>query len=165
MSDGLTVRDARIEDAETVATLFSEFNRLLGADGLPAALAFLDANVLVDGPTMMRRLERIVAVEHTLLAESDGQAVGLCCLRLLPYIGQDVPYAEVTQLYVRPQAQRRGVGAALLKTAEQRAASAGATAVHIVTGADNSNAQAFYGAQGYSMPCVEFEKFLTAVDR
>ena len=44
------------------------------------------------------------------LAEDEGRAVGLLSLRLVPYLDQDVPYAEVMNLYVRPEARRGGVG-------------------------------------------------------
>ena len=163
MNAGLIIREAGIPDAEDIATLFSEFSRLLGVDGLPDEIAFLEENVVVSRETMARRLQRMAGIEHVLLAELHGRPAGLCCLRLVPYIGQDAPYAEVTQLYVRAEAQRRGVGAALLDAAEQRARAAGATAVQIVTGADNTGAKAFYAAQGYAMPGVVFWKYLEAV--
>ena len=42
------------------------------------------------------------------------------------------------------------------------ATQAGATCVHIITGAvDNDDAQAFYRAQGYAMPGVEFVKYFS----
>jgi GNAT superfamily N-acetyltransferase len=162
MSMGLAIREAPIEDAATIATLFSEFNALLGADGLPEGEAFLPGNANIGPDSMARRLEAMREVEKVWLAELDGTPAGLICLRLVPYIGQDVPFAEVTQLYVRETFKRRGVGAALIAVAEHAAVQAGATCVHIITGAvDNEDAQAFYTAQGYSMPGVEFVKFFS----
>jgi GNAT superfamily N-acetyltransferase len=158
---GLSIRQAGVEDAATIAELFSEFNAILGADGLSGKQAFLPQNVEVSAARMRLRLQRIVEVEQTLLAAVEGEPAGLACVRLVPYIGQDAPYAEVTQLYVRPRFQRRGVGAALVLASEQLALDAGATSVHIVTGVDNHGAQAFYRAAGYGMPCVSFEKILT----
>ena len=162
MSEGLTIREVSIDDAATVAELFSEFNAMLGADGLPEHEAFLPENANVAADTMARRLEAMREVERVWLAEVDGTPSGLICLRLVPYIGQDAPFAEVTQLYVRQAVKRQGVGAALIAVAEHAATQAGATCVHIITGAvDNEDAQSFYSAQGYAMPGVEFVKYFS----
>jgi GNAT superfamily N-acetyltransferase len=153
-----TIREACVEDAEVVAELFSEFNAILGADGLPEELAFLPQNVNVTAEQMASRLRAMAGVEIAFVAELDGVAAGLACLRLVPYVGQDAPFAELTQLFVRTRFKRRGVGAALMAAVEQRAIDAGATCVHIVTGRDNEDAQAFYKAEGYAMPGVELAK-------
>jgi len=162
VSEGLTIREVSTEDAATVAELFSEFNAMLGADGLSDRQAFLPENVNVATNTMARRLEAMREVERVWLAEVDGTPAGLICLRLVPYIGQDAPFAEVTQLYVRQALKRHGIGAALIAMAEHAAMQAGATCVHIITGAvENEDAQAFYKAQGYAMPGVEFVKYFS----
>ena len=101
----------------------------------------------------------MAGIEAVLLAETRQATAGLCCLRSIPYIGQDVPYAEVTQLYVRTEYQRQGVGAELLQAAEARAQVAGATCVHIITGQTNLDAQAFYRAQGYRSDDIVFDKY------
>ena len=162
MSNGLTIRQASVEDASTIATLFSEFNALLGADGLPESEAFLPENANVAPDTMARRLEAMREIERAWLAEVNDTPAGFMALRLIPYIGQDVPYAELTQLYVREAFKRQGIGAALIAVAEHAAVQAGATCLHILTGAvDNEDAQAFYRAQGYAMPGVEFVKYFS----
>ena len=160
MSD-VTIREAGVRDAGVCARLFSEFNALLGADGLPEEEAHLPQNVNVSREQMISRLESMESVEATLIAETPKEAAGLCCLRLVPYIGQDVPYAEVTQLYIRAQDQRNGIGARLLQAAEAKAQAAGATCVHIITGATNLDAQAFYRAQGYETDMVVFDKYFS----
>jgi ribosomal protein S18 acetylase RimI-like enzyme len=144
-----------------VAELFSEFNALLGADGVSEAEALLPEHVNVSPERMSLRLKSMDGVEVTLLAETVDGPAGLCCLRLVPYIGQDVPYAEVTQLYVRARFQRQGIGAELLRAAETRAGAAAATCVHIITGRTNLGAQAFYRAQGYRSDGVVFDKYFS----
>jgi GNAT superfamily N-acetyltransferase len=162
VSDGLTIREASVDDAATIATLFTEFNELLGADGLPPSEAFLPENTPISADSMRRRLAAMRDVEKAWLAEIDGAAAALMCLRVIPYIGQEVPYAELTQLYVRDAYKRQGIGAALIAVAEHAAVQAGATALHLITGAvDNEDAQAFYRAQGYTMPGVEFVKYFS----
>jgi ribosomal protein S18 acetylase RimI-like enzyme len=162
VTPGLVIREAGPTDAAVVAQLFSEFNALLGADGVPDAEAFAPANVTVSPEQMQRRLKEIAAVERVWLAEVDGEPSGLACLRLVPYIGQDAPYAELTQLYVRGRFQRLGVGAALIRTIEAAASEAGATCVHIITGNNNGSAQAFYRSVGYESASIEFTKYLEA---
>jgi ribosomal protein S18 acetylase RimI-like enzyme len=158
MSD-VTVRQVTARDAAVVAKLMSEFNDLVGADGLPDHEHFQPQNTHVSEKQMMRRLELMAPVEKTYVADVQGEPAGLACLRLVPYIGQDVPYAELTQIYVRERFRRNGVGAALLARVELDAVTAGATCVHLITGADNYGAQAFYWARGYESQGVEFEKF------
>jgi GNAT superfamily N-acetyltransferase len=141
-----------------MALLFGEFNAILGADGLPESEAFLPENVNVSPDQMARRLQVMAPVEQAFIAWLDEDPGGMACLRLVPYVGQDAPYAELTQLYVRPRFQRRGIGAKLIGEIERCAIEAGATCLAIITGEDNLNAQAFYRAQGYAMPSVVFWK-------
>ena len=153
------VRAAGPADAELVAVLMSEFNAILGADSLPEALAFAPEHVNVSASQMARRLEAMSGIETAYVAWLDSEPAGLACLRLCPNIGQDAPYAELTQLYVRERFQRRGVGAALVAEVERIAMAAGATAMHIITARNNNDGpQAFYSVLGYHAPCVEFEK-------
>jgi ribosomal protein S18 acetylase RimI-like enzyme len=99
-------------------------------------------------------------VETILLAEVRGEPAGFTSLRVIPYLDQDTPYAEVTQLYVRADFRRQGIANRLVKAAEDMALERGATCVHILTGKDNLEAQAFYRAAGYEVECLDFEKFL-----
>ena len=156
----LTIREVGPSDAAEVALLFSEFNAILGADGVPDDVAFLREHVIVSAEEMEQRLGAMAGVEQVLVAKLDREPAGLACLRLVPYIGQVVPYAELTQLYVRERFQRQGIGAALIAATEERAAAAGATCVHIITGRNNTAAQAFYRNAGYESGCVEFTKYL-----
>ena len=157
----VSIRTATLQDAAVVAALFSEFNALLGVDGLPEEDSYDPDLMQVTESQMMRRLDGMMGIERVFLAEAGGDYVGLCCLRLVPYIGQDVPYAEVTQLYVRPRFQRQGAGSKLLEAAEERARLAGCTCVHIITGRNNVGAQAFYAAQGYRSDDIVFDKYFS----
>ncbi|MCE3273113.1 MAG: Acetyltransferase, family [Ramlibacter sp.] len=57
---------------------------------------------------------------------------------------------ELVRLYVQPQAQRSGVGAALLDAAEKLALSAGAPALWLTVWEGNRRALAFYARSGYA---------------
>ena len=97
-------------------------------------------------------------METALLAESDGVAVGLVAVRVVPYLGQDVPFAEVTQLYVTPSHRRHGIARFLMAHAEELARARGCTSVHVITGRNDTTADAFYHAIGYEPLYHGFEK-------
>jgi ribosomal protein S18 acetylase RimI-like enzyme len=160
MSDPITVRKATIADAAAVAELMTGLTLSVGIGGtpLPQALDPEYATLTVDDAA--RRMQAMAAVEEVFLAESAGEAVGFMSLRLVPYLDQDVPDAEVMNLFVRSEARRQGVARRLIEEAERVAREAGATSVHIMTGAENREAQAFYLAAGYEMANVSFERFL-----
>jgi ribosomal protein S18 acetylase RimI-like enzyme len=86
----------------------------------------------------------------TFLGEADGEPVGFACLRLVPHLQGDEPYAELTDIYVEPPYRRRGVARALLAHVEAAARAAGASEVVLITGFDNQDAQAAYRAVGYA---------------
>lgn len=77
----------------------------------------------------------IVLVEHEVwVAEDDGRIVAMMVLR-----GE-----SVDQLYVRPEAQRRGVGARLLGVAKQQRHQ-----LRLYTFQSNEPARAFYEKHGF----------------
>jgi len=90
------------------------------------------------------------SVLTTFLGEVDGQPVGLACLRLVPHLQGDEPYAELTDIYVDASFRRHGVARALIARVEEAAQAAGASDVVIITGFDNEDAQAAYRAAGYA---------------
>ena len=64
----------------------------------------------------------------TFIGELDGQPVGFACLRLIPHLQGDEPYAELTELFVEEAYRRQGVGRRLIEFAEGLARAAGAPA-------------------------------------
>jgi ribosomal protein S18 acetylase RimI-like enzyme len=86
----------------------------------------------------------------TFISELDGHPVGFACLRLIPHLQGDEPYAELTDIYVDGPFRRRGIARALIEQVETTAQTAGATEVVIITGFDNEGAQAAYRASGYA---------------
>lgn len=133
MNGAIRVRPAGVDDAAELARLNTEFN---GVDDQPQAIA--------------ARLADPRRVETPLLAEIDGQVVGFAALRVTPCVFYAQPHAELTELFVRPAYRRRGVGRALLACAEEMARQSGAGELMLLTGLDNTEAQAFYRAQGFT---------------
>jgi GNAT superfamily N-acetyltransferase len=97
--------------------------------------------------TRMLACQRVLT---TFLGELDGQPVGFACLRLMPHIQGDEPYAELTDIYVDAPFRRHGVARALIARVEAAAREAGASEAVIITGFDNEGAQAAYRAAGYT---------------
>jgi GNAT superfamily N-acetyltransferase len=89
--------------------------------------------------------------ETALIAELNSEAAGFACVRVLRCVCYAEPYAEVTEMYVRPAHRRKGVGRALMLFAEQLASEAGAREMKVLTGIDNAAGQGLYGALGYAV--------------
>lgn len=80
-----------------------------------------------------------------LLARCGGVTVGSVGLRLLT-----ADTAELTRVFVLPEARRRGGGARLLAAAERAARDLGATAVRLDTRHDLVEARSLYARHGYT---------------
>lgn len=137
----LTIRQATPTDATDLARLLNQFD---GAGATPEQVA--------------TRIRACTSVVTTFIAEMEGQRVGFACLRLVPHLQGDTPYAELTDIYVDTPFRHRGVARALIAQVEAAAQAAGAGGVVIITGFDNDGAQAAYRASGYANWALAMEK-------
>ena len=129
----LTIRQATPDDATELARMLDLFDH---AGASPEQVA-----------------ARMLACQHvltTFIGELDGQSAGFACLRLVPHLQGDAPYAELTDIYVEASFRRLGVARALIARVEEAAQAAGASDVVIITDFDNEDAQAAYRAVGYA---------------
>src|SRR5262249_28826490 len=109
----ITIRPANQSDAAALARLIEEFNS--------------DYRTITVTPEQAAsRLAACAGVETTMLAEIEGQVAGFACLRLVPFMSGDEPYAELSDLFVAAPYRRRGVGRALIERVEQMAHASGA---------------------------------------
>jgi GNAT superfamily N-acetyltransferase len=129
----ITVRQATPDDATELARMLDLF------DGMGATPEQVAARMLA-----------CQSVLTTFIGDLDGQPVGFACLRLVPHLQGDEPYAELTDIYVDPPHRRHGVARALIARVEVAARAAGASEVVIITGFDNEAALAAYRAIGYA---------------
>src|SRR5215212_5078140 len=129
----ITVRQARPDDTPALAVVLDRF------DGIGATPDQVAARMLA-----------CQSVLTTYLGELDGQPVGFACLRLVPHLQGDEPYAELTDIYVDAPFRRHGVARALIARVEAAARAAGASEMVIITDFDNKVAQASYRASGYA---------------
>jgi GNAT superfamily N-acetyltransferase len=141
---GTDLRSAMIADADDVARLLTDL-------GYPCEID--DA------------VERIDAIagndrQALVLARRDGAVCGLIALDFMYYLPLGTITCRVTALVVTPTAQGLGIGRQLLKEAERRARSGGASRIELTSGSQRTEAHAFYRACGYKDSSVRFVKQL-----
>ena len=96
-----------------------------------------------------RRLrESVEAGElEVLAARAEGRVVGVAVLAYRLSISAGGLFASVEDLYVKPDARRRGVGRALLEAVGERCAARGVS--YVETQVEDEEAAGFYAALGY----------------
>ena len=129
----VTIRAARPEDAGGLLLL----NRAFNGDGVN------------DAPSIERELVRADRTEIVLVAQTGAALVGFCCGQLMRSMCYPAPAGQITELYVAPESQRQGIGAALIRGMERAFEDAGALEWHLLTGEKNAGARALYERCGY----------------
>lgn len=133
----IMVRLACPADAEVLCALNLAFNGEDGGEGL------VDA-------AMIRASLAANPMEIACLAQVGGKPAGFCCMLVKRSVCYATPSAELTELYVAPEARRRGVAAALVRFAEAQCREHfGVDGFHLLTGCENAAAQAIYRKAGY----------------
>ncbi|HLL98682.1 MAG TPA: GNAT family N-acetyltransferase [Rubrobacteraceae bacterium] len=96
-----------------------------------------------------RRLrESVEAGElEVLAARAEGRVVGVAVLAYRLSISAGGLFASVEDLYVKPDARRRGVGRALLEAVGERCAARGVS--YVEAQVEDEEAAGFYAALGY----------------
>jgi ribosomal protein S18 acetylase RimI-like enzyme len=125
-------------DLDDAVALFDAYRRFYGRDSDPAAArSFLS-----------RRAE--LGESAVYLARDDaGRAVGF--MQLYPSFSSTslAPICILNDLFVAPEARRRGVGEALLAAAAAHGREVGAVRLGLSTAVTNHTAQALYEGQGW----------------
>ena len=139
---GTDLRSAMIADADDVARLLTDL-------GYPC-----------DMDDAAERIDAIAANDRQalVLARRDGAVCGLIALDFMYYLPLGTITCRVTALVVTPTAQGLGIGRQLLKEAERRARTGGASRIELTSGSQRTEAHAFYRACGYKDSSVRFVK-------
>ena len=127
-----TIRRATVDDAEAIATLFTD-------EGYPA------------GPSdIVERLGRF-ASDHSqvLVAEQDGAVLGFVALHALPRFEHDDRIVRILAVVVDAGARERGLGRALIAEAERVGTELGAAFTEITAGHHRPEARRLYESLGY----------------
>jgi GNAT superfamily N-acetyltransferase len=96
-----------------------------------------------------------------LVADVDGEVVGVCqvmVFRTLGHVGGRV--AELENVHVRANRRSRGIGANLLKAAENLARQRGCFRLQLTSNAARADAHRFYAAHDYQPSHKGFKKYL-----
>ena len=81
-----------------------------------------------------------------LVARSNGQVIGVALLAFRFSVSVGVLFASIEDLYVKPDARRRGAGRVLLEAVEARCRTRGVSYVEVQT---DDEAARFYKTSGY----------------
>jgi GNAT superfamily N-acetyltransferase len=140
---GPLIRDARADDAAAIATL-------LGQLGYP-----------VEPEAVPPRLERLAAAgDRAVVAEVDGDVVGLASLRVSQSIEYDTSAGQLASLVVDEAHRGMGVGRALVEAMEAEARARGCGAFFVTTAERRADAHAFYERLGLDHTGRRYGKLL-----
>lgn len=128
----ITVRSAIADDAERIASLFTD-------EGYPA------------GPSdIVSRLERFASPHsRVIVAELDGEVLGFIAIHALPRFEHDDRIIRVLALVVDAGVRERGVGHLLMTEAENIGRELGAAFTEVTAGHHRPDAQRLFEALGY----------------
>jgi GNAT superfamily N-acetyltransferase len=140
----VTIRDARPQDAEPVALL-------VGRLGYPTS-----------AKAVARRLVRLQEskADRVVVAEADGQVVGLAALHESLSVEYDEPAAKLSAIVVDEHHRRRGIGEALVEAMEAEARRRGCCLIFLTTAERRADAHAFYRRLGFEETGRRFAKRL-----
>ena len=126
----IVIRRARVEDRDA-----------LGALKLRSSLAWGDH---VEELQAMPEASEVPAahLSHVVVAELGGETIGFVTV----LAGKNAARTELEDLFVAPEAWRKGIGSLLVAEAERRAKALGAQTLDVVAG---QRARPFYEASGF----------------
>jgi len=106
------------------------------------------------------RVERLWSSEadRLVVAELDGEVIGLASLHISLSIAYDEPAAKLTGIVVDERHRRRGVGQALVEELEREAERRGCCLVFLTTSGRREDAHAFYKRIGFEETGRRFTK-------
>ncbi len=142
------IRDAKLTDASALAALVCE----LGYKTTPAE--------------MRRRLKSILddVNYRTLVAEVDGKVCGMIGTLAYASYEHNDPSGRILALVTLANARRRGIGRALIASAEKAFAQKAVTRVSLDTRLTRKDAHKFYESLGYERNGWRFVKQLSVSD-
>ena len=103
-------------------------------------------------------MEEVQGLETAFLGEWNGEAAGLLVLRTVPTLSGADDWAEITEMYVRPQFRRRGIGRALVEAALDFGRKRGCREFHLLVDPSNEPGQAFYVELGFQVDSWEMRQ-------
>ena len=138
------IRFATVSDAQGIARLFAELGHA------------------VSSSTIVRKWPDVCPEnDGVLVAEADGQIVGMVTIDEFHVIHRDAMVGRVTALIVASEFRRGGVGRNLLQVAERHLISRGCGRIEIVSNNRYVDAHRFYEHLQYDSSGVRIHKNVT----
>jgi len=134
MSNSVIVRSLNQADFAQWQSLWRGYNRFYGRDALPAAITHM---------TWSRFFDAYEPV-HAMVAEKDGQLLGLVHFLYHRSTIQIEPTCYLRDLFTSESARGQGVGRALIEAVYERAGAAGCPRVYWQTHESNLTAMKLY---------------------
>jgi GNAT superfamily N-acetyltransferase len=142
--------------------------RPIGYDDVAAAVELLrGGSVMPESEDTARVDDYWSAVEETrrrrgdvLVAEVDAQVVGVCQVLIFQHFQHAGGWcAEIESVHVRSDLRSQGIGALLLRAAEELAVERGCYRIQLTSRNVRVDAHRFYLANGYDQTSQGFKKF------
>lgn len=131
----MTVRRATASDRDAIRALYAEF--FTEAPSPASAHAVLEDE--------LAEVDRMLESGIAAVAEEDGEALGFALARQ-----KRGTEGDVSDLYVRPEARRRGIARGLMRLVTDALREAGATHVTLFVDEDNDEARSMYRRWGFT---------------
>lgn len=144
----MRIREATIEDIAVIAQLMAQLIEASGYEGWQVSPEQVEENLwrMADDDAY-----------QVLLAEDEGQVVGLLGLCFRHTLFHPAPSALIDELVVEQDHRGRGVGHQLMVEAIERCRAAGCCEIEVSTERSNEVAQRFYRQHGFGHEAVLFE--------
>jgi GNAT superfamily N-acetyltransferase len=137
VAEGVRIRPAEEADHDAWLPLWDGYNEFYGRSGetaLPPEITELTWGRLLDPSEPL----------YALLAENDGELVGLTHYLYHRSTTADRPICYLADIFTRPELRGRGIGRALIEAVYEQAIAAGASRVYWHTHETNSTAMLLY---------------------
>jgi ribosomal protein S18 acetylase RimI-like enzyme len=144
----MRIRLATIEDSAVIAQLMTQLIEVGGYESRQVPPEQIEDN--------LRKMADSDAYQ-VLLAEDEGQVIGLLGLSFRHTLFHPAPSALIDELVVEGGHRGRGVGQQLMAEAMKRCRVAGCCEIEVSTEQSNEVAQEFYRQRGFSHEAVLFE--------
>jgi ribosomal protein S18 acetylase RimI-like enzyme len=144
----MRIRQATVKDSGVIAQLMTQLIEASGYEGWQVSPEQIEES--------LRKMADNDAYQ-VLLAEDEGQVVGLLGLSFRHTLFHPALSALIDELVVEQGHRGRGVGQQLMAEAIERCRAAGCCEIEVSTERSNETAQEFYRRHGFSHEAVLFE--------
>lgn len=138
LSASLEIRTAAPDDLPAMAELLHQ-------------LFAIESDFTPDHPKQIRGLGLLIERPSAIIfvAEVDGEVVGMCTIQTIISTAMGMEVGAVEDVIVDVDHRGRGIGSALMRTAEQWAISKGLGRLQLRADKNNGSALCFYRQQGW----------------